>query len=800
MKRKMLVAALILGLALLLCSVALAVTDPIVCNMEVSPSSLAEPGEVTVTITVSNSGETDMVDPLTLYSPTSEVVSDFGDKGSVTLKAGEVKTWTGKWTVNQRTLDNGQIVYFVKYFLTDDNGTKEAQSQPIRGKLNATESKTDIEIKRTISPGTAREGQTVTVKYDIVNTGTVSIKNITLQENKDIKAKTVTVAEELKAGETAQVKLPVTMGKKDLTSSATITYTSGDSKDKQVQTVGEQKITYGEAAMTAKLTSSAKGVAINGTVTLSLELKNSGSVDYTDVRVSDNTLGEVFTNQELTAGATLKLDKEITLTATTDYQYHITAIDNTGTEVSLDTDSLTLTAVDPSNIVHLNVTMAADRTEVYTQPGIVRFTVTVENDSSIDAKEVGLYHGSTLIYTFASIPAGESRKLTRDAALSMAGTYQFSAVTVDALENSNRFESNEIQIAFSVPTPAPLTPTPPLVPTPEPTYAAITVPPISDPSIGTVPKFIRMFFYPLMVISIILLAGAGVLLVLASKKRLEQKKASDAALDHLERAKRRDYVAPSDEPTETEGTAEVKPATRTGEQTMAVRSKTELGKKAGTEEIELPHMKYVRNAYQRSAKDNTNAFGHSNLYDEDPLTKSEIEPSQGEEPYHTYGSEDDVYNSPAHNTQPTAKPIGKPKDWSAYAKRPEPQADPFAVYDDGYAQGYEQGYEAVQETQDGYSDTYGQYQAYDTTDPYVQPEMLEQDGYVNDAYGYEDPNGIVDGQAGYTDDYGHDAYTADSGSTVPDAYSAKENTAIPAEGMTNSRRSRRNAEERKQDH
>ncbi|HPS82167.1 MAG TPA: hypothetical protein PLP25_09975, partial [Candidatus Limiplasma sp.] len=400
MKRKLFVAVLLALLTFVLSSAALAATDPITCSMEVSPSNLAEPGEVTVTITISNSGDTDMQDPLTLYSPTSEVVTDFGDNGSVTLKAGEVKTWTGKWNVNQRTLDNGQIVYFVKYNIYKDNGEKTSQSQPIRGVLNATEAKSDIEIKRTISPGTAREGQAVTVKYDIVNTGTVSLKNITLTESKDIAKKAVSVADELKAGETAQVKFPVTMGKKDLTSSATITYTAGDSKDKQTKTVAEQKITYGEVSLSAKLTSSAKGVAINGTVTLSLELKNSGKVNYTDVRVTDATLGDLFTNQEVAAGATLKLDKEITLTATTEYQFQITAIDNTGTQVTLDTDSITVTAVDPSKIVHLNVTVGSDRTEVYTEPGIVRFTVTVENDSDVDATDVAIYHGSTLIYTF----------------------------------------------------------------------------------------------------------------------------------------------------------------------------------------------------------------------------------------------------------------------------------------------------------------------------------------------------------------------------------------------------------------
>jgi len=634
MKRRLLLAALLVFATLLLCGAAQAATDPIVCSMEVSPDTLSAPGDVTVTITISNSGDTDMQEALTLYSPTSEVVTDFGDGGSVTLKAGEVKTWTGTWAVNQHTLDNGQIVYFIKYALYDENGEREVKSQPIRGKLTATTATTDIEVKRTITPGTAREGQTVTVQYDIVNTGTLALKNITLEENKDINAKKVTVADELKAGATAKVKFTVTMGKKDLTSNAVITYTSEESKDKLTEKVDEQVIHFGEVSMTAKLTASAKGVAINGTVTLSLELKNGGTVDYTDIRVTDKTLGDVFTNQVLAAGGTLSLDKEITLTETTEYQFTISAIDNTGTEVSLDTDPVTVTAVDPNNIVHLNLIAAADRTEVYTQPGIVRFSLTVENDSEVDATDVMIYEADTKLYTFASIPAGESRKLTRDAELSMAGKYQFTAETVDALGTTNTFESNEIQIAFSVPTAAPATPTPAAEPTPEPTYAAVTYVPISDPSVGTTPKLVRAFFYPLLWVSGILLACAAVLLIFATRKRVRDKKASDAALDHLDRAKRRDYVAPNEEGEEAEAEPAPEPETTyVAEEEILPEAKPEPEKAADkTSEEELPHMKYVRDAYRRSEADRDAAEKKQSLYDEEPLQPVAAETPAAEAP------------------------------------------------------------------------------------------------------------------------------------------------------------------------
>lgn len=42
-----------------------------------------------MTITISNSGNTDMKDPVVLYDPAAQIVSDFAPMAAVLLKAGE---------------------------------------------------------------------------------------------------------------------------------------------------------------------------------------------------------------------------------------------------------------------------------------------------------------------------------------------------------------------------------------------------------------------------------------------------------------------------------------------------------------------------------------------------------------------------------------------------------------------------------------------------------------------------------------------------------------------------------------
>ena len=652
MKRKVLLLCLALAAMLALAGFAMAEAgDPIVTSMELTPNKLTGPGTVNVTITISNSGDTDLTEPVVLYDPAAQVVQDFGTNGSALLKAGESKTWTGTYDVNQRTLENGSVVYFVKYTLTGDNGKPVEKSQSIRANVSQQTAETDITVKRTISPSVAREGQQVVVRYDIMNTGTVSLLDVTIKERKEISSKKAPTIPELKPGLTAEIKYAVTMGKKDLTSGATITYKSETQSKAKTYTVEKQTIRYGEPELEAKLTASSKGVVENGTVTLTLTLKNSGSVDYSDIRVTDGALGDVFTNQELKAGKSLELTKEVTVPETMNYLFTVNATDETGSETSIVTDAVTVTAVDPADALEMQVLATPDRTEVFEQPGHVRFTIAVTNTSRVEAKKVKVSHGETDLYTFDSIPAGETRTLSRDFALSMAGKYRFTVTAEDPLENSLTFESNETQIAFSVPTPAPVTPTPVPAPTPEPTFAAATIPPVTDASVGTVPKMIQRVLMPVMIVAGVLLVACAVLLLIATKRRHDQKKASEAAIDQLERAKRRDYVSPAEEEEPEETPQE---AAETDEQPVL---DSDAYAQEDEEAFELPHLKYARSARPAEPLESDSADDENPQPDGDmPLEDDYVgydEPDAGyedapqwEETYDDGGYEDALQDNP----------------------------------------------------------------------------------------------------------------------------------------------------------
>ena len=536
MKRRLIVClvmilALVAGLAST--AAAEAEVDSLKVSIELSSSKLAEPKEITVSIQVTNTGDADMPGPVTLYDPSGKMVEEFG---SPTLTAGASKSWSGKWNVTQSQLDSGKLTFKLKYSLYNAAGELVNKTYNFSHPLTYTGAVTSVEINRTITPTTARKGQTVSVTYDVINTGNVDITDVSIKEDKSISSKSGTIAS-VPAGEKGSYSFTVTMGTKDLTSQATITYKAGG------KTLTEKKdaatIKYGEVKLTAALSASKKGGVPGDTVKLTLTLKNTGSADYQNVTVTDAVLGELFTGQTVPAGQTVTLEKDITITDSADYQFTVTGQDASGENVETATDRVSVKAVDPAKQVVLQVDASADRETVYTLPGTVKFRVTVTNVSAVDVSDVAVYASGVQLYSFPSILAGESRDFTRDVSVSMAGQYRFDAKVKNQLNETETFESNIIHIAFAQPTPEPTDA--PIVTPPMPTYEDIPTDDGLPAYVDTVQRALGIAYRVLLVLAAICL----LLLAIGVVRRMQAIHESNKAQDHLERGSYRDYTQPA---------------------------------------------------------------------------------------------------------------------------------------------------------------------------------------------------------------------------------------------------------------
>ena len=470
MRRKQLWLALALGLVLaLLCAgSALAATSTLEFKMELNSSEFFEPKTITISFTVTNTGNTAMPGPVRLFYPDGSQVTEFGEP---VLGAGASKNWTGNWAVTKDELVAGKISFKVVY--TDYNEDGELKEYPIAVSkhIQYKGGEPKIDVSRTILPQVAQEGQDVSIIYEITNSGPSDITAVTIQENAAGKDKAS--VGEIKSGDTAKYTFTVTMKKKDITSQATVTYKSGGKT--YTSKVDAAVIKFGKVNLTATLSADKKGGIPGDTVKLTLKLKNSGTTDFSDVLVTDEKLGIVFSDQTVKAGETLTLEKDLTITETQELLFTVRGDNGAGGEVETATGKVKITAKDPNQDIVLEVDAVPDRTEVYQIPGgIVSFRVTVTNKSAVDVENVNVKAVDTTLYTFEKIPAGESKYFVRDTEITMPGIFQFTANVKDQLGETVSFKSNEVEIQLTDP-PADPTQAPAITVPPQP--AEITVPP-----------------------------------------------------------------------------------------------------------------------------------------------------------------------------------------------------------------------------------------------------------------------------------------------------------------------------------
>lgn len=535
MKKRILVLVALMALFVLgLTSAAMAAESPISMKIGLSATRFSGPAEVTVNISVSNTTDEDMPGPLALYYPTDntgkmKMISEFGKP---TLSAGQTKTWTGTWMVTEEQIKSGKVIFGIQYSYLAEDGSVALKAESFYCPIEDAGAVAQVEINRYITPSMARNGQKVSVIYEVVNTGTVDVTDVVIKESSTV-SKTNGKIALVKAGEKENHTFTVTMGKKDLTSSAKITYNAGGKT--YTETIASQKIKYGDVKLNASLSANKKGGAVGDTVKLTLTLKNTGKSNYENITVTDQTLGTVFTGLSVAAGKSITQEKEVAISRSVSYQFTVTGAAS-GSTVETATDRITVTAVDPSKKVTLAVTAEVDKPTIYILPDVVKFTVKVANTSGVDASDVTVSASGVDLYNFETIPAGETRSFVRDVRVEMAGNFRFDARVKNQLEEVETFSSGLIRIIHATPTAAPT-----LVPIPMPVAPEMEKLPTTDglpPYVSTVQSFLAIGQWVFLAIG----AAALVLIIIGVVGRIKNAAKSAKASDHLERDGYRDYT------------------------------------------------------------------------------------------------------------------------------------------------------------------------------------------------------------------------------------------------------------------
>ena len=337
------------------------------------------------------------------------------------------------------------------------------------------------------------------------------------------------------------------IGNADLKSSAVITYKAAGSAQTQKITVEEAVIPLAKPDLKIELSSPVTGVNVGEAATLVITFTNAGNVSYSNVTVTEAKRGDILTNLTIPAGATVTEQKDFILMEPTTFKVTATLPDNTGETKTMTSKELSIGVFDPEKQLLLTLNLTCDQESVYSVPADVKFHLTVTNNSNIKAEKIAITHGSTAIYTIDSLEPGGSMVLDRDARISQAGQFRFTASLKDTLNNTITFESNTIRIALDRSTPVPTA------------VPAATIAPPAKVTAAPADALLDQGRSALQTAAMALGAlftGAFALFLVSTIVRLYKRSKSKSAFDHLELAERRDYTEPADDEFEEEITQE----------------------------------------------------------------------------------------------------------------------------------------------------------------------------------------------------------------------------------------------------
>ncbi|HIQ70671.1 MAG TPA: hypothetical protein IAB73_00420 [Candidatus Onthenecus intestinigallinarum] len=645
--RSMVLGLLLLAFALALALPASAEYDPITTSSACVPNTLVEPGPVDVTIKVYNSGDTDMQSPMTLYDPNGEAVENFVD---VTLAAGQSQSWNGTWNVSQEEMAEGKLRFALRYEL-NAGGAAVQVNKTIAVSIQQDAPAPSLTASYTVTPNPAQEGAEVTLTYTLSNTGNVAVTNVQIT-NEELTDERINISR-IETGERVTREFVYEMGDEAVTFKPKVTYRAdGSDRVLTIGTMAQETIEVAEGDLELELVGGENvvGAMPGDKATLTLTMRNTGNITYSNIQITDSVLGEIESGLELGPGEEKTVQREFTVQESADHAFTVTAVSSAGGEIEHTSNKVSVVALDLERAVNLEVSAEAGQTVIREKPAVVAFAVTVRNIGEVDAQNVELYQGDTLVATIDSIPAGEEDRVVKEYSVSMEGTFQFTAVSYMEVEQQEeplqqRFDSPEVVLAYVEATPEPVTPPPTLAP-------EATVEPVATEAPETGASAGMVALYVLAgVLGVALLAVLG--LMIAARLRGEGSPAA-AAVDGFERGGSRSYTA------------------RPGTQRRRPRERVELEPRADDEprdegaEQAAPDVPPARGRRSRPEPEQPSAAGA-----EQP--ESAAEPPVEAAPEEETAAEPEVQPEPAPEAERPAAPERRAR--AERRARPEPEEE-----------------------------------------------------------------------------------------------------------------------------
>ncbi len=347
--------------------------DDLEITASVNPSQLEGAGMVKVTMKLKNVTNEKVINVVVHDASGGNPIWSIGD-----INPGVAAETSFDYDVRENEL-NKDITFMVKW---DGNPQGAPAFVKVQKAKPTPTPAPSVTFTRTADKEMAAKNEEVTFTYTVENTGNVDVQSVKI-EDKAVGGN-IGWVDNLAVGNTKTFTRKIKMSK-DLTSKPTLSYTAGGnsySGDLDPLTVKLAK-----ASMTVDLKADKDEVEVGERVTLTCTLKNTGNIDFTDLDVSDDILGELLSDKTLAVGKTSVITKVVTIDKEQTFTFRVKAKDAKGNPFSLNSKPVTISTLLSSDQIELSIQASANVTELQ-EPGTVSFDIVVTNHGEAPLKDV----------------------------------------------------------------------------------------------------------------------------------------------------------------------------------------------------------------------------------------------------------------------------------------------------------------------------------------------------------------------------------------------------------------------------
>ena len=498
-------------------------------SVEPSPMELSEAGMVEMNFSVSNYSDYEL-HSLTISSlDGSGGIYDIGDSDLTIPASGSVSGIRIRIQVS-----DSQIGLPINFQVTWTQGG-ELMGQVVTTTVQRSADPM-IQMTRTVSCESAREGEAVAFEYVLSNPTRFDMSNIVLSDE-EISEMPLLQNTTLQAGSSVSIRHAFIMPASDVTSRPVVTYTALG-KNKSFSSVEPVHIQFARPEIILVPTVSDP---TDGGVAFTIDVRNTGNQTIQNIVLKDDQGNAI--NQipfSLAAGDTETISYRVTQTTNgvgRRVSFSLTGTDPYGMTYSMETGIIAEVPpfIDPAQII---TSVRAEASEPWNSAsGKISILLLIQNASTVDLSNVQVYESNAgLLKTLERLSAGESR-IAFDLYVPSPRDLHFTVRANDQNGTVHEIGTAELSIAYSD-----------TKETPVPTASFA-----DDQGNALIALFSDALTRTLAIVGIIILAAVTILIILSfSEKRrindIERKKAEqselDAALDYMESDDVRNETAP----------------------------------------------------------------------------------------------------------------------------------------------------------------------------------------------------------------------------------------------------------------